>query len=283
MVEIAAAEGRDRPAVREIWLACFPDDTPETAEYFLKRLWAPGRCLVGRLDGRAVTMAFLLPAELVTASGVLPLRYVFAAATLPAYQGRGCFSSLLRHAHALAEAEGAAALFLRPAEPGLAAYYERFGYRPYFTAVEEDAAFGGRISPAEDGICPLTGDGQAAACRDAALEKRPVWVRWPAPVVGLSAYGADRFGGAGCYAMGGGEAPGALFFREWLASPKNEPAMLAAAAARYPGRRTFRRRRPAEPGEPAAPFGWLCPLTDRAERLLETAAQDLPYMGLALD
>ena len=190
--------------------------------------------------------------ELVTASGVLPLRYVFAAATLPAYQGRGCFSSLLRHAHALAAAEGAAALFLRPAEPGLAAYYERFGYRPYFTAVEEDAAFGGRISPAEDGICPLTGDGQAAACRDAALEKRPVWVRWPAPVVGLSAYGADRFGGAGCYAMGGGEAPGALFFREWMASPKNEPAMLAAAAARYPGRRTFRRRRPAEPGEPAA-------------------------------
>ena len=115
-MEIAAAEGRDRPAVREIWLACFPDDTPETAEYFLKRLWAPGRCLVGRLDGRAVTMAFLLPAELVTASGVLPLRYVFAAATLPAYQGRGCFSSLLRHAHALAAAEGAAALFLRPAE-----------------------------------------------------------------------------------------------------------------------------------------------------------------------
>lgn len=293
-MEIAYAEKRDRSAVGEIWLACFPDDSPETVDFFLDRLWNPGWCLVGRVQGRAVSMAFLLPAELVTEEGMLPLRYVFAAATLPVFQGRGYFGALLRRAHELVKADGVQATFLRPAEPGLAVYYERFGYRPYFTCVDETVDL--PHPPALNRPCAdRVREETAVRCRDAALEGRNAWVRWPAPVVELSAYGAGWLTDGG-YAAGGpaetavlgecspaGEKQPGLFFREWIAKVGGEQAMLAAAARRYPQARSLRRRRPAREGEVPPPFGWLCPLSERAETLFCTADQDKPYMGPALD
>ena len=316
-MEIGYVGRQDRPALKEIWLASFPEDGPETADVFLDALLKPGWCLAGRLDGRAVTMAFLLPAELVAGKSALPLRYVFAAATLPPYRGKGCFGALLRRARELSAAQGVDALFLRPAEPGLAAYYERFGYRPYFSAVEEtirpaqaagDPA--GRVLHFPPRLEPSLWRerAEAAACsRDAALQGRPAWVRWPAEIVGLSAYGSLCLAGQGCYAMGGQEpAPPALeggrdgggaslFVREWVAGPSEAPALCAAAwqaaSLRAASQQapeeippaSIRLRRPARAGEAATPFGWLCPLTGRAEALFLTAAQDRPYMGLALD
>ncbi|HIW73875.1 MAG TPA: GNAT family N-acetyltransferase [Firmicutes bacterium] len=326
-MEIAYAAERDRPAVKEIWLSCFPGDTAETVDLFLGRLFRPGWCLVGREGNRAVTMAFLLPAELVMGenredredrenkegqesrgsresreSRMLPLRYVFAAATLPSFRGAGRFGSLLRRAHVLAKGEGAAALFLRPAEPGLAVYYERFGYWPYFMTVEDTAVlpegrgaagFPGRAIPpsaAPDGRHPAAEN--AAAFRDAALKGRPAWVRWPAEIVSLSVAGSLWMGGEGFYAAGElparGGSSGPLFFREWVAAGPAQEALLAAAALRAAQGRTagpvkIRRRRPAEAGEAGEPFGWLCPLTGAARALFGTAAQDRPYMGLALD
>ncbi|HJD24139.1 MAG TPA: GNAT family N-acetyltransferase [Firmicutes bacterium] len=316
-MEIGYAGRQDRPALKEIWLASFPEDGPETADVFLDALLKPGWCLAGRLDGRAVTMAFLLPAELVAGKSALPLRYVFAAATLPPYRGRGCFGALLRRARELSAEQGVEALFLRPAEPGLAAYYERFGYRPYFAAVEETIrpaqVMGdpvGRVLRFPPRLEPSLWREQAEAAarsRDAALQGRPVWVRWPAEIVGLSAYGSLCLTGQGCYVMGGQEpAPAAserglagagpsLFFREWVAGPSEAPALCAAAcqaislraaslrAAEEIPPASLRLRRPARAGEAAPPFGWLCPLTARAEALFLTAAQDRPYMGLALD
>ena len=78
------------------------------------------------------------------------------------------------------------------------------------------------------------------------------------------------------------------FFREWVAAGPAQEALLAAAALRAAQGRTagpvkIRRRRPAEAGEAGEPFGWLCPLTGAARALFGTAAQDRPYMGLALD
>ncbi len=62
---------------------------------------------------------------------------IFSRRQLSRPVGWGLFGRLLRQALERAREQGIAASFLRPAEPGLAAYYERFGYRPFFRSAAE--------------------------------------------------------------------------------------------------------------------------------------------------
>ncbi len=66
----------------------------------------------------------------------LPVQYIYAAATLPAYRGRGYCGALLKAAFEVGRSRGQAASFLRPASQGLTDYYTQFGYRPFFGFLE---------------------------------------------------------------------------------------------------------------------------------------------------
>lgn len=116
----------------------------------MTRLYRPADCMVEFRDDQPVSMAFLLPAVWHNGADAYPVQYIYAAATLPAYRGRGLFGSLLKRAHEEALRRGQAASFLRPGEPSLTAYYRRFGYENWFAADvlrltrEELDALGGR-------------------------------------------------------------------------------------------------------------------------------------------
>ncbi len=116
----------DLPALHAIWRAAFPADTAEQRDLFFDAV-PPDRCLIAEADGVPVSMVYSLPAAL----GERRLQYIYAAATLPEYRGRGIFAELLRYALKAAESAGCVGSFLHPAEPSLTAYYARFGYHPW--------------------------------------------------------------------------------------------------------------------------------------------------------
>lgn len=286
-LEIGVSGPEQRAEIEEIWRASFPEDSAAARALFLDRLLPCGYCLSGSVGGRPVTMAFLLPAELETGTAVLPLQYIFAAATLPACRGRGLFGRLLRQALERAREQGIAASFLRPAEPGLAAYYERFGYRPFFRSAAERV---GRETFHPAGALPAGGfalledERNAAAFRNAALEGRPVWVRWPDELAALAADAAGLSGG-GAFAGEGGfalcePAGDTLFIRDWSCRPAAEKELRAAVAAHFP-QREIALSRPAAPGE-GEPFGWLCPLNG-GRGFWASLEKKSPYLGLAFE
>lgn len=286
-LEIGVSGPEQRAEIEEIWRASFPEDSAAARALFLDRLLPSGYCLSGSVGGRPVTMAFLLPAELETGTAALPLQYILAAATLPACRGRGLFGRLLRQALKRAREQGTAASFLRPAEPGLAAYYERFGYRPFFRAAAERAGremfHPGEALP-DGGFALLEDERNAAAFRNAALEGHPVWVRWPDELAALAAGSAGLSGGGAFVGEGGfalcEPAGDTLFIRDWSCRPAAEKELRAAVAAHFP-QREIALSRPAAPGEGES-FGWLCPLNGGRD-FWASLEKKSPYLGLAFE
>ena len=281
----AFASPEQIPALTSLWLTAFPEDQPVEIARFFQTVFRPECCLVSTVDGRPASMAFLLPAVLETGSGAFSLQYIYAAATLPDFRGQGMFGRLLRRAQELGRDQGLVASFLRPAGAGLAQYYERFGYRPFFRAVDERIF----VDPSGEPVSlrPVS-PARYASLRGGALSGTTAWVRWPEELTAYAAESARRVGGEVIGAGGGCalcEPQGTtLFIREWLPAPgiQGERALRRAVSSRFP-LSEWTRRRPAREGETAAPFGWLCPLTEDAARVFDRLRDRNPYMGLAFD
>ena len=148
---------------------------------FLDRLLPCGYCLSGSVGGRPVTMAFLLPAELETGTAVLPLQYIFAAATLPACRGGACSAGCSgRRWSGQGNRELPLPSSVRPSRiGGLLRALRISALLPVGGRAGEpgDVPSGGAL-PA-GGFALLEDERNAAAFRNAALEGHPVWVRWP--------------------------------------------------------------------------------------------------------
>lgn len=138
------ARPEDRAGLTDLWLACFPGDTVETVHAVFDRVTLETEALVIERDGIPVSMVFLLAQQYRTDAGLYPVQYIYAAATLPAYRGRGLCRTLLETAFEIGRERGQTASFLRPATPSLSDYYRRLGYRPFFRA-QEHRFFSGRL------------------------------------------------------------------------------------------------------------------------------------------
>lgn len=69
------------PALKAIWAASFPEDSPELIDRAFGRLYRPADCMVECRAGRPVSMAFLLPAVWHNGPCTYPVQYIYAAAT----------------------------------------------------------------------------------------------------------------------------------------------------------------------------------------------------------
>lgn len=158
----------DLPALDTMWQAAFPEDTAARRALFFETV-PLSHCLVLEQDGNPVSMVYSLPATV----GGRRLQYIYAAATLPAYRGRGLFGELLRYSKEQACREGCIGSFLRPAEPSLVGYYARFGYRPW--------TFCERVRGAAGNGCPIDAlsPQEYTARRQALLPQGAlVWPSW---------------------------------------------------------------------------------------------------------
>lgn len=127
---VTFADGTLLPALKDLWKEAFGDGDAYI-DFFQRNRFTPQNTLVLSADGVPVSMLTLLPAELLTPNGSVPVRYVYAVATAKALRGRGLAGELLRHARQLADRSGQA-LVLVPSKERLFSYYEKHGFATAF-------------------------------------------------------------------------------------------------------------------------------------------------------
>lgn len=267
MCEIRFADARDTEAIRRIWSAVFTADSPAERDAFLDTVHLSEECVVACENSMPISMAFFLPAVLRINGNAYTARYLYAAATLPAYRGKGIFSVLLNTALATLKERGIAACFLNPAEPSLVGFYQRFGFEPAFFS----RTLCGKTSLVSLSFTPLSAD-EYLSLRQTMLP--PDHVVWEDRFLRYAASYATpiRIGDGACALFI--KATNTLRVIELLGVPPEQQVSVCGALAQHQGCDTFCARVFSETGDC---FGMLRPLDRRIP--LKSA----PYMGLAFD
>lgn len=289
---IGFASWETRPELSRIWQICFQEPA-RPAEYFLNNCFSPRDCLVYRVGDAAAAAVYLLPARVASAKGPLQAHYIYAAATLPRYRGRGYMASLLACAVMESARRGDRYSVVLPADEGLYGLYGKSGYVPFFRVRN--------LSVPADRLRALARDGdpgrmlpdfrRLASLRDSLIEKSAGSVLWGEKMLWFAAgmgsvYGdrlvCSRTGDAFAYAL----CRPSDGFCAVLEAMAGEAAFagLAAALLRESPAPEYRFRLPAEglfPGEgELSAFGMIKPVGGAG---LEEIRSDAPYLGLTLD
>ena len=120
---VVFANETDREAIIHIWEQCF-GDSEEYIRMYLENRFTTENMMVIHADGRPVSMASFLPAEIILNGKREEARYVYAVATLPAYRGRGYASEMIKHGIQKYKEP----LILQPADEGLKRFYQTMGF-----------------------------------------------------------------------------------------------------------------------------------------------------------
>ena len=140
--QFRCAADDDRPALKEIWAEVFEDEQ-EYIDLFFERMFRPENyaLLCDADTGEILSMAALLPVDLVCCGKRYPISYLYGMATLPSEQGKGCGLELLRLAAEYCKGRGKAGIALQPADEGLLYFYKKAGYAPAFCGVKNSECF----------------------------------------------------------------------------------------------------------------------------------------------
>lgn len=125
MIEIASYEMI--PRLKEIWKKCFHDEDWYIDFYFKER-FSKVETLVYTIDDNPVAMATLIPGEICYQQTKINIRYVYAVATDPIWQGKGLASELIQYINTRVDKEYQGTILV-PASKGLFEYYTKLGYQ----------------------------------------------------------------------------------------------------------------------------------------------------------
>ena len=114
------------PALRQLWQEAFGDDDAFLDKFFTTA-YSPNRCRVVTLEGQAAAALYWLDCFWEDRK----LAYIYAVATAEAFRGQGVCRQLMDRCHQVLSQQGYFGSVLVPAEPGLSALYEKFGYRHF--------------------------------------------------------------------------------------------------------------------------------------------------------
>lgn len=191
--EVVFADPTDDKTLREVcemWRRCFDDG--DFAEFYVRRRLDGKNMLLIYRDGRPVSMASFLPAVYSTKKGAIPVRYVYAVATLPEYRRQGLAEKILMCAAGLWDEP----LVLSPADEGLYRYYEKMGFVRCFRSEN----VGARLVPAKNcrwNFCPENADAAGyTALRDAYFDAcKSAYLEWDEEAVAFAFEVNERDGG----------------------------------------------------------------------------------------
>lgn len=192
--EVVFAHPDDEQMVEELcvlWRTCFDDG--DFSEFYLKNRATEDNMLVIHRDGRPVSMASFLPAVYHTPKGAIPVRYVYAVATLPEYRGQGLARKILTCGSALWDEP----LVLCPADEHLYKYYGKMGFVGAFRSENVSA----RLAVAKNGCWNAFHLEEAepeeyAAVREQYLSlNKPAYLSWDGQAVAFAFAANAREGG----------------------------------------------------------------------------------------
>ncbi|WP_283675208.1 GNAT family N-acetyltransferase [Butyricicoccus sp. Marseille-Q5471] len=177
---IRFARDSECTAVRELWEACFPDESGFN-DYFFQHIFSVKQTLVYEQNGELCAMLQMLPYRIAVGSDEGEVTYIYGACTSPLHRRKGLMAQLLERSFELDRAAGRVASILIPAEEWLFGFYRRFGYESAFyvsrTQVrdEQKGILPRRLRecdiPALE-VCYQRSRGDCAVLRDAAEWKR---------------------------------------------------------------------------------------------------------------
>lgn len=132
------APGPDQiPALRKLWKQAF-GDTEAFLDDFFSLAFSPARCRCLTEEGQLAAMLYWFDCECAGQK----LAYLYAVATDPAFQNRGCCRALMAHTHAHLKEAGYHGALLVPGSESLFRFYEKLGYRAATTVGEFTCAAG---------------------------------------------------------------------------------------------------------------------------------------------
>lgn len=184
------ADEQTAKAVRGLWQTCFDDG--DFSEFYLKERATADNMLVIYRDGKPVSMASFLPAVYHTPKGAIPVRYVYAVATLPAYRRQGLAKQLLTCGSELWDEP----LVLCPADEHLRRYYEKMGFVRCFRSEN----VGARLLPVKS-CCwnfhleEADPETYAAVREDYLSKRKAAYLGWDAQAVAFALAAYEREGG----------------------------------------------------------------------------------------
>lgn len=122
----------DREGLIVLWQEAF-GDSREAIEFFLERRFFPDNTLVAEENGRIASMLFLFDGEVKADDKLLKAYYLYAAATLKEFRGKGIMAAMLKEAETLARNRRVDLICLKPAEKSLYDFYKKHGYLTAFS------------------------------------------------------------------------------------------------------------------------------------------------------
>lgn len=129
MIRFAAE--KDIPGLKEIWHISF-GDSKEYIDMFMEHQFKEALTVVYEEDGKALSMFFLFRCDFSIRGKNHPSFYLYAAATLPQYRGKGIMGKMLEFSKSYAAEKNFDFIILSPAEKSLYDYYGRFGFKGCF-------------------------------------------------------------------------------------------------------------------------------------------------------
>lgn len=81
--------------IKEVWLACFPNENKRFIDYFFNSVFIPENTIVHIEDSKAVSCVSRVFSEVMINGRVLKTSTIIGAATLPRYQGRGYIKNII--------------------------------------------------------------------------------------------------------------------------------------------------------------------------------------------
>ena len=125
------ADFKDIDQLKVIWKDCF-NESDKAIDFFFENKFPNTRCVVLEVDKRIVSALYMLDANMVLSEKLCPCYYLYAAGTLPNFQGHGYMSKLIEYANKQAIRLKKKISVLLPASKELYNYYEKQGYKAFF-------------------------------------------------------------------------------------------------------------------------------------------------------
>lgn len=128
---IRFADEKDIPQLKEIWHISF-GDSKEYIDMFMEQQFKNAKTVVYEEDSEILSMFFLFRCDFSIRKKTHPAFYLYAAATLPQYRGKGIMGKMLEFSKSYAAEKNFDFIILSPAEKSLYDYYGRFGFKECF-------------------------------------------------------------------------------------------------------------------------------------------------------
>lgn len=295
MREIRLAQTGDTARQKDIWKLCF-GDSDQFIDFYYANQYQENATVVLLENREIISMLTMLSIKIMTSNQEsFNATMLYAIATHPQYQNRGCATSLIDYTHQKLKENDQAFSVLVPSTTQLFDFYRQIGFQDgfYVREVLFTNEWARTIDYSNKHTCMLSNISSAEynQRRNEQLKGRPhiaytdeeiTYQKQLSQQFGADIFGLEIDGTQGCAAIERFNAE-KVFIKELLMPPKFLSAAIKQIAQLWPARE-YVLRTPAFLGEQLEgtirPFGMIRVIQEKG---LEITAGELGYLGVAFD